>query len=515
MRLNQYEILDPIALGALRRVWRGRDTTLDREVAIKVLPPDVAADPDRLKRFRNEARVLATMNHPAILAIYDLLEQNGQYFLVMEVVSGETLAHRLARGPLGFEETRRVALGIVAGLEAVHGSGLVHCDLKPANIHLTVEGTVKILDFGLAKVLGPADVSAGDPTEAPPDSTLEASRDTMAGDIWGTPMYMSPEQWRGEPIDHRADIWAFGCVLYQMLTRNAPFKGKTVPELRASILTAGPDWAALRPYAPKAIVTLVRRCLKRDRRRRLQSMGDARIDLERAKSAELGTVGKTESRSPAPIVPLDLFQGHEELQELPMASTMEILPPMASTMEILPNLRPETAAPEKLIARYLPALRRWASERLPASERSFVDIDDLVQNVLLRSLHHTEKTGFRHDGAFLVYMRQILMNVIHDQVRRARRTPEMDLLPDETSAETTRSLQEHLIGRGEVEAYEAALARLPEKMREAVVLRMEMGLTYAQVADALGGPSPNAARMLVSRALVRLAEEMQGQGRDE
>jgi serine/threonine-protein kinase len=259
-------------------VYRARDTKLDRGVALKILPPSFANDPDRLMRFEREAKTLAALNHPCIAQIYGL-EQSGQAStLVMELVEGEDLSQRIARGAIPLDEALPIARQIAEALEAAHEAGIVHRDLKPANIKVRPDDTVKILDFGLAK---PA-LSAGAPPWATADATgaVTSPAITMQGVILGTAAYMAPEQAKGKPVDRRADIWAFGCVLYEMLSGVAAFPGDTITDVLAAIVKSDPDWSKLPIETPARIRRLLARCLKKDPRARLRHIGDAQPDLD-------------------------------------------------------------------------------------------------------------------------------------------------------------------------------------------------------------------------------------------
>jgi serine/threonine protein kinase/Tol biopolymer transport system component len=273
-RLGPYEIVAPLGAGGMGEVYRARDTRLNREVAVKILPEAFAADKDRLARFRREAQVLAALNHPQIAAIYGLEESSGVEALVLELVPGETLAERLAQGPLPLEETLEIARQIAEALEAAHERGIVHRDLKPANVKLTPEGKVKVLDFGLAKALS-GDASSPDVSASP---TLTAQA-TQAGVVIGTAAYMSPEQARGRSVDKRADVWAWGCVLYEMLTGRRCFEEETVSDTLAAVLRADPDWSLLPPATPQGIRSVLKRCLQKDLRERLRDIADARLGL--------------------------------------------------------------------------------------------------------------------------------------------------------------------------------------------------------------------------------------------
>ncbi|MEO5895797.1 MAG: protein kinase [Vicinamibacterales bacterium] len=276
--IGQYEITEMIGEGGMGAVYRARDTRLHRDVAIKVVQPLFAADDERLVRFEREARVLASLSHPHIATIHGLEEQNGVRFLVMELVPGTTLAARLAQGPMTVAEAVAAALQIAAAIEAAHERGVIHRDLKPGNIMLAASGTVKVLDFGLAKALDSE--GAVDPARA--TRTLSA---TGAGTVLGTAAYMSPEQSRGSAVDRRTDVWAFGCVFYEMLTARRVFAARTHSDLLVAVLTLEPDWSALPAGLPPALPRLLRRCLEKDVTRRLRDMGDARLELEEASSA--------------------------------------------------------------------------------------------------------------------------------------------------------------------------------------------------------------------------------------
>ena len=257
-------------------VYRARDTRLNRDVALKVLLPEVAGDADRLARFRREAQVLAALNHPHIAQIYGLEDGNGIAALVLELVEGSTLADRIAQGAIPLDEALPIAKQIASALEAAHERGIIHRDLKPANIKVRADGTVKVLDFGLAKAIGPPAGSSATVSITP---TLTAQA-TQFGIILGTAAYMSPEQARGHTIDQRTDIWAFGCVLYEMLTARVAFPGETIPDTIAAVLERDPNWAALPPLTPRPVRRLLERCLTKDRDERLGDINEARPTLE-------------------------------------------------------------------------------------------------------------------------------------------------------------------------------------------------------------------------------------------
>ncbi|MGK0301859.1 MAG: serine/threonine protein kinase [Planctomycetota bacterium] len=292
--LTFYEIIGPLGAGGMGEVYRAKDTRLDREVAIKVLPDDFAKDEERLQRFAREAKTLASLNHPNVGGIFGVDEHDGKSFLALELVPGEDLGERLARNPLPVSEAIDACCQIAKGLEAAHEAGVVHRDLKPANVRMTPEGIVKILDFGLAKPIR-QDASGTAIQAAQPDSFMLTSE----GLVLGTPTYMSPEQARGRPVDRRTDIWAFGCVLYECLTGTRAFYGDSVSDLLAAILEHDPDWSRLPSSTPKRVRALLGRCLQRDPQRRLRDIGEARIELEDAIGNPGGTaIGTGTARTP-------------------------------------------------------------------------------------------------------------------------------------------------------------------------------------------------------------------------
>jgi serine/threonine protein kinase len=281
LRLGPYEILSAIGAGGMGEVYSAHDTKLGRDVAIKVLPEAFAHDAERLSRFQREAKMLAALNHPNIATIYGLEQSGDTSYLVMELVSGETLADRVNREKaIPIEEALTIAKQIAEALEAAHEKGIIHRDLKPANVRVTPEGKVKVLDFGLAKAFE-GDTANDDPSNSP---TLSIAA-TMHGVILGTAAYMSPEQARGKAVDKRTDIWAFGCVLYELLTGKPAFNGEDVTEILASVVKTEPDWSRLPEATPAAIRTLLRRCLQKDRRQRFHEAADVRIEIEEALAA--------------------------------------------------------------------------------------------------------------------------------------------------------------------------------------------------------------------------------------
>jgi Tol biopolymer transport system component len=276
--IGSFQVVAKLGEGGMGEVYRARDPKLNRDVAIKIIPAIFATDPERLARFRREAQVLAALNHPNIAHIYGVEDAGDAPALVLEFVDGPTLAARIAAGPMDVTDALSVARQIALALEAAHAQGIVHRDLKPANVKLRDDGTVKVLDFGLAKALEGHAGAAGDSANSPTITNLGTSLNA----ILGTAAYMAPEQAKGKPVDRRADIWAFGVVLYEMLTGRRLFRGEDVTDTLVEVLKSDPDWDALPRSVPPAIRRLLRRCLERDLNKRLHDVADARLDLEEA-----------------------------------------------------------------------------------------------------------------------------------------------------------------------------------------------------------------------------------------
>ncbi len=295
-RLGPYEIVAPIGAGGMGEVFRARDTKLGREVAIKVLPAAFAQEAERVARFRREAQILAALHHPNIASIFGLEEEGTTLALAMELVEGEDLAARLKRGAIPVDEAIAVARQIAEALEAAHEKGIVHRDLKPANVKLTADGRAKVLDFGLAKAFAGDPMARSGSHDLSQSPTLATAAGTQAGVILGTAAYMSPEQARGKPVDKRADIWAFGVVLFEMLTGRQPFGGETVSDVLAAVLTRPVEPAWLPAATPAALRLLLRRCLERDPHNRLHDIADARVVLAELAAGQAEEPGTTPAR---------------------------------------------------------------------------------------------------------------------------------------------------------------------------------------------------------------------------
>ena len=344
-RLGSYQITAKLGEGGMGEVYRAHDSKLKRDVAIKVLPPAFVADKERLARFEREAQLLASLNHPNIAQIYGMEASGESHALVMELVEGPTLADRLAQGALSLDESLSIARQIAAALEEAHEKGIVHRDLKPQNVKASIEGKAKVLDFGLAKAMDPmagsGSLAAGDLARSPTimnSPTLTAAHGTQLGVILGTAAYMAPEQARGATVDKRADIWAFGVVLYEMLAGRSLFAGETVSDTLAGVLKTEIDFSKLPPETPARIRRLLRRCLERNPRNRLRDVGDARLVLDEVAS------GKDDERAPSGSVPGDFESrlARARRQSRWLASLAALLAGVAAVLAIL-QLRPPPA----------------------------------------------------------------------------------------------------------------------------------------------------------------------------
>ncbi|MGA8014093.1 MAG: serine/threonine-protein kinase [Candidatus Acidiferrales bacterium] len=290
-RIGTYAIASPLGAGGMGEVYRAHDSKLGRDVALKVLPEAFARDAERMARFQREAKVLASLNHPNIASIYGLEDSGSTHALVMELVEGPTLADRIKAGPIPIDEALRIAKQICDALEYAHERGIVHRDLKPANVKVTKDDAVKVLDFGLAKAIEGEAIDV-DLINSPTMSRMA----TLAGVLLGTTAYMSPEQAKGKPVDRRADIWAFGCVLYEMLTGQMAFRGESVTDTLAAVIKEEPDWSQLPTATPIRVRVLLRRCLQKDPKQRLRDIGDARIALAVAGDGPHGSCGGRRDR---------------------------------------------------------------------------------------------------------------------------------------------------------------------------------------------------------------------------
>jgi serine/threonine protein kinase/Tol biopolymer transport system component len=370
-RIGPYEITSPLGEGGMGVVYRAHDTKLGRDVAIKALPDAFASDADRLQRFQREAQVLASLNHPNIAQIYGLEESDKTRCIVMELVEGTTLQERLRREPIPLDQALPMASQIATALEAAHERGIIHRDLKPANIKLTQDGKVKVLDFGLAKAFEPEH----SPTLSNSPTLIGAS---APGVILGTAAYMSPEQARGKEGDRRTDIWAFGCVLYEMLAGRAAFEGETIGEILGGVFKTEPDWRRLPAETPEAIRRLLKRCLQKDRSRRLNSANDVRIEIDEALSA------------PAVVVPPD----EAPLRQPRLAWFVAVIAMLAFASIAIVHFREKPAAdpPEMRVEISTPSTTAPLEFALSPDGRYivFVASGDGPQRLWLRALDKTD-----------------------------------------------------------------------------------------------------------------------------
>ena len=402
---GHYEILSLLGKGGMGEVWRARDTKLGREVAIKTLPEEFAKDPDRLARFEREAKLLASLNHPNIAAIHGFEEDNGTHFLVLELVEGDTLADRLKRGAIPVEESLKLALQIVEALEAAHEKGVIHRDLKPANIKVTPEGKVKVLDFGLAKAFGGDEADAN--LSNSPTLSMAA---TQQGVILGTAAYMSPEQAKGLPADKRADVFAFGCVLFEMLTGRQVFQGQIATEILASVIKEEPDYTTLRENLHPAIKKLLRRCLEKDPMKRFRDVGDVRFEIEQVLSDASGVI----------VHPVDGVVQAARQSKLPWVAgiIVSVVIAVAASWNLKPDSPPEVGA----VGRFPLPLREGQNFNSLAFSSISISPDGTrvaygtsgqiylrnLNELQGRSLQGTEGTGavlptFSPDGDWLAY----------------------------------------------------------------------------------------------------------------
>jgi dipeptidyl aminopeptidase/acylaminoacyl peptidase len=369
--LLHYQLAEKIGEGGMGEVWKATDATLARDVALKFLPPALSSDPERLLRFEREAKVLASLNHPNIAAIYGLHEAAGVRFLAMELVPGEDLAQRLEEGTVPFSEATDIARQIAEALEAAHDQGIVHRDLKPANVKLTPDGKVKVLDFGLAKALDPMASGGRSGMDSRMSPTI-TSLGTVAGMILGTASYMSPEQAKGKPVDRRTDIWAFGCILYEMLVGRRPFEGEGISEVLAAVIMAPIAFEALPASVPSRMQQLVRRCLERDPRRRLRDIGEARLALEDIQS------GKADEAAPAAAEPAEAALKPSRLSSLLTIAA--------------------TAALTALVA--YPVQRAFSPKRMEPPVRRF----EIAAHGPFRSANQSRLVGISPDGKAIAYV---------------------------------------------------------------------------------------------------------------
>jgi serine/threonine protein kinase len=401
--LGHYQITSQIGKGGMGEVYQAKDQKLGRDVAIKVLPEEFAKDADRVARFQREAKVLASLNHANIAAIYGLEESEGTNFLVLELVEGETLAERLRRGPIPVQESLKLALQIAEALEAAHEKGVIHRDLKPSNIKVTPDGKVKVLDFGLAKAY------AGDREEVNlSNSPTLSDAATQQGVILGTAAYMSPEQARGKAVDKRADIWAFGCVLFEMLTGRPAFSGKDVTDILAAVIRSEPEWNSLPVNLHWRLREVFERCLKKDTQERYHDISDVKVDIQRVLTDPSGVFSQ-------PIMTVGPRRGLRKT--LPWIAAVVIL--SFITGAIVWNLRKPEPRHVIRLDHELPAGQQFSGHNIPAlavspDGRQFVystskglylrSVDELTAKLIAGTEGDTNQPFFSPDGKWIGYL---------------------------------------------------------------------------------------------------------------
>ncbi|HSF19508.1 MAG TPA: protein kinase [Vicinamibacteria bacterium] len=379
-KLGQFEVVSPLGKGGMGEVYLARDSRLSREVALKILPEALASNADRVARFEREARVLASLNHPHIAAVHGLEQADGVRFLVLELVPGPTLGDRLASGALEVREALQLARQIAEGLEEAHAKGVIHRDLKPANIKITPEGRVKVLDFGLAKALDESSDAS------PDDSPTVARAVESAGVILGTAGYMSPEQARGQIVDKRSDIWAFGCVLYEMLVGQRLFSGPSATDTLAAVLTVDPDWSRLPARTPPGVRSLLRRCLQKEKSSRVHDISDARIEIEDAL--------REESSGVTPVTPAPSSRPRRQLFSHAVALVIGALVGAGVVLLVRsPAPSPGTAAVLNI--------------NLPGEGRLLEQLSGVVPVALSRDVKRLAYVGRRADGRTQIFLRRM------------------------------------------------------------------------------------------------------------
>ena len=458
-RLGPYELESAIGEGGLGEVWKARNTSVGRLVALRILPTPPPGDPFRFARFDDDVSKLISLTHPNIAKVYELIHIDDVRAIACEWVVGESLAHRLAAGPLAVNDAVRIMAQAANGLAAAHSRDLVHGDVKPSNIALCADGTVKVLDVGLVEIYDQGgEMTVSDVRPAPSARLL--------GAITGTAAYMSPEQVAGHAADSRADVWAFGCVLYEMLTGKPAFAADDLVDTMARVTGNEPEWALIPPAVPTSLVQMLRRCLQKDPLRRFQRLTDV-LGPIRATIGEEGAVEAFLRQSALGRIP----HGHFE-----------------------PDWS-DRAWLENLLEKVVPPLRRWARGRLPRGVEE--DADDLVQETVMDVLKRLEDAPSRHPGALRAYLRQSVMNRIRDAARRRRSEFGSDV--DGMDA---------VLDVEGMTRYRDALGALGERDRALIESRLDDQDTYDEIATRFSFPTMAAARMAVTRALKRLADLM-------
>jgi RNA polymerase sigma factor (sigma-70 family) len=456
-RLGPYELESAIGEGGLGEVWKARNASAGRLVALRILPTPPPGDPFRFARFDDDVRKLIALIHPNIAKVYELIHIEGVRALACEWVVGESLAHRLAAGPLAVNDAVRIMAQVANGLAAAHSRDLVHGDVKPSNIALCADGTVKVLDVGLVEIYDSGGVT-------PQSDVRPAISARLLGAITGTAAYMSPEQISGGAADSRADVWAFGCVVYEMLTGKPAFSADDLTDTMARVAGAEPEWTLVPATAPVPLVQMLRRCLEKDAARRFHRMTEVLSPIRQA----IGEEGA-----------LEAFLRQSALRRM-------------SHTTIEPGWVDETWLE---IQKLLPWLRRWAHGRLPRG--SAEDTSDVVQEAVLDALKNLQDVPPGQQRALQAYLRQSVSNRIRASVRRQPFTSVSDVDREDDGVDSEMMVR-----------YREVLKQLNERDRALIESRLEEHETYDQIATRFSFPTLAAARIAVTRALRRLADSL-------
>ena len=456
VRLGPYELESAIGEGGLGEVWKANDTSSGRLVALRILPTPPSGDPFRFARFDDDVRKLIWLRHPNVARVYELIDVGDVRALACEWVAGDSLKTRLAAGPVPVPETIRIMAQVANGLAAAHARDLVHGVIKPSNIALCTGGTVKVVDLGLVEIYDPGGATSLSDTRPAPSARL-------LGAITGTAAYMSPEQVAGHAADSRADVWAFGCVLYEMLTGKPAFAADDLRDTMTRVASTEPEWALIPAPVPAPLVQMLRRCLAKDPLRRFQRLTDV-----------LGPIRTTIGEEGA----VEAFLRQSALGRM-------------SHVRVEPDWSDEGWL--ESLWRFIPSLKRWAQRRLP--RKSELDTTDIIQEVMMQTARRYEGFEPKTRAALSTYLRRAVQNRIRDEVRRQRR----DIASDAGGVDD--AVESDLMVR-----YREELEHLNEHDRALIESRLEDRATYEEIATRFSFQTAAAARLAVSRALRTLAE---------
>jgi RNA polymerase sigma factor (sigma-70 family) len=456
VRLGPYELESAISEGGLGEVWKANDTSSGRHVALRILPTPPPGDPFRFARFDDDVRKLIWLRHPNVARVYELIDAGDVRALACEWVAGDSLETRLAAGPIPIAETIRIMAQVANGLAAAHARDLVHGDIKPSNIALCTGGTVKVVDLGLVEIYDPGGTT-------PPSDTRPAPSARLLGAITGTAAYMSPEQIAGHAADSRADVWAFGCVLYEMLTGNPAFGADDLQDTMTRVASTEPEWALIPPEVPALLVQMLRRCMAKDVRRRFQRLTDVLGPIR----ATIGEEGAVEA-----------FLRQSALGRM-------------SHGRVEPDWSDEGWL--ESLWKFIPSLKRWAQRRLP--RKSALDTTDIIQEVMMQTARRYEGFELKTRSALSTYLRRAVQNRIRDEIRRQGR----DITSDAGGVDED-------VESDVVVWYREGLEQLNERDRALIESRLDDHATYEEIATRFSFQTAAAARIAVSRAVRKLAD---------